>query len=91
LSPLPTAIYGVVLICAALAYTILQTAFMSAHGPNSRLRTAVGNDYKGKLSLACYAAAIPLSFIVQWAAVGLYIFVVLIWIVPDPRIESRLP
>ena len=91
LSPLPTAIYGVVLICAAVAYTILQSAFISGHGPSSRLRAAVGKDFKGKLSLAGYAAAIPLSFVVPWAAVGIYVFVALIWIVPDPRIESRLP
>jgi uncharacterized membrane protein len=91
LSPLPTAIYGVVLTCAALAYIILQAAFVAAHGPNSRLKSAVGKDSKGKLSLACCAAAIPLSFVFQWAAVGLYIFVALVWIVPDRRIESRLP
>jgi uncharacterized membrane protein len=91
LSSLPTAIYGVVLLCAAVAYTILQSAFISGHGPSSRLRAAVGKDFKGKLSLAGYAAAIPLSFVVPWASVGIYVFVALIWIVPDPRIESRLP
>jgi len=90
-TPLPTALYGVVLTCAALAYIILQAAFVAAHGPNSRLKSAVGKDSKGKLSLACCAAAIPLSFVFQWAAVGLYVFVALVWIVPDRRIESRLP
>src|SRR5262249_7690186 len=91
LPPLPTAISGVVLPCPARAYIIPQAAFVAAHGPNSRLKSAVGKDSKGKLSLACCAAAIPLSFVFQWAAVGLYVFVALVWIVPDRRIESRLP
>ena len=78
------------LICAALAYTILQTAFVSAQGPGSRLKAAVGKDLKGKLSMGCYAVAIPLSFASQWGAVALYIFVALVWIVPDRRIESRM-
>ena len=90
LAPLPTAVYGVVLLCAALAYLILQTAFVSAHGAGSRLKAAVGRDLKGKLSMACYAAAIPISIFSQWSAVALYIFVALVWIVPDRRIESRM-
>src|SRR5262249_11300655 len=90
LAPLPTAIYGVVLICAALAYTILQATIISAHGPQSRLKAAIGNDFKGKLSLACYASAIPLSFVIPWGAVALYVVVEVLWLVPDRRIESRL-
>jgi len=90
LAPLPTALYGVVLICAAVAYIILQTAIVSAQGPNSQLKAALGSDFKGKLSLACYAMAIPLSFVSQWVALAIYVFVELIWLVPDPRIESRV-
>jgi uncharacterized membrane protein len=63
---LPTAVYGAVLFLAAIAYTILQTAIVSHHGANSRLATAIGGDAKGKLSMAVYAAAIPLAFVNQW-------------------------
>ncbi|MGH9465686.1 MAG: TMEM175 family protein [Thermoanaerobaculia bacterium] len=89
-APLPTAVYGVVLLLAAVAYTILQKTIVRHHGPDSRLAEAVGGDLKGKLSLASYAAAIPLAFVDSWIAVGLYIFVALLWLVPDRRIESRV-
>lgn len=89
-APLPTAVYGVVLLLAAVAYTILQTTIVAHHGPSSRLATAVGSDKKGKLSLLLYAVAIPSAFVHQWIADGLYVFVVLMWLVPDRRIESKL-
>ncbi len=89
-APLPTALYGVVLLMAAIAYTILQTAIVAHQGPHSKLREALGSDFKGKLSIAAYAAAIPLAFVAPWIAIGLYIFVALLWLVPDRRIESRI-
>src|SRR5262245_16394874 len=89
-APLPTAAYGFVLICAAMSYTILQTTIVGAHGENSKLKAAIGKDFKAKLSLACYFIAICASFLSSWIAVGIYVIVDLIWLVPDRRIESRL-
>ena len=83
---LPTAIYGVVLLGAAIAYTILQTVIVATHG-GERLKAAVGRDRKGKLSLVCYLLAIPLAFVNQWISDALYVTVALIWLVPDTRIE----
>ncbi|MFI5166172.1 MAG: TMEM175 family protein [Thermoanaerobaculales bacterium] len=87
---LPTAVYGGVLLLAALAYTILQRSIIAAQGAASKLGAAVGADAKGKLSLALYAAAIPLAFASQWISDGLYVTVALIWLVPDRRIERML-
>lgn len=89
-APLPTAVYGVVLLLAAVAYEILQSMIVAQQGPTSRLAVAVGNDVKGKLSLALYAIAIPSAFVHQWIADGLYVLVVLMWLVPDRRIELKL-
>jgi uncharacterized membrane protein len=89
-APLPAALYGVVMLLAAVAYTILQTAIIARQGPQSRLREAVRGDVKGKLSLLSYAAAIPLAFVERWISIGIYVLVALIWLVPDRRIESRL-
>ena len=86
----PTAVYGVVLLMAAVAYTILQTTVIAEEGSDSRLAPAVGRDLKGKLSMACYAVAIPLAFLNQWISDALYVLVALIWLVPDRRIERRL-
>jgi uncharacterized membrane protein len=86
---LPTAVYGVVLLLAAIAYTILQTAIIRHEGPRSRLAAAVRNDVKGKISMAMYAAAIPLAFAHQLISDALYVAVALIWLVPDRRIEKR--
>jgi uncharacterized membrane protein len=90
LRPLPTATYGVVLLCAAIAYFILQGSIIRHHGPGSKLAAAVGKDFKGKLSLLCYLAAIPVSFVCPWFAVTIYVFVALVWLVPDRRIEKKL-
>ena len=87
-APVPTAVYGAVLLCAAIAYTLLQTVIVRELGPGSTLAVAVGRDFKGKASLCLYVAAIPLAFVNRWLADALYVAVVLMWLVPDPRIES---
>ena len=86
----PTAIYGVVLLGAALAYFLLQSVIIRSQGPGSRLARAVGGDWKGKLSPVLYAAAIALAFVHQALADLLYVAVALIWLVPDRRIERSL-
>ncbi len=86
----PTALYGVVLLLAAIAYWILQRAIISSQGSNSLLAKAVGRDLKGKLSPLLYALAIPLAFLEQWIAGGLYVLVALMWLVPDRRIVRVL-
>ncbi|MGB8296159.1 MAG: TMEM175 family protein [Polyangia bacterium] len=86
----PAAIYGVVLLMASIAYYILQRSIIAQQGPNSLLATAIGRDWKGKLSPLCYLSAIPLAFVSPWLANGLYVFVALIWLVPDRRIERVL-
>lgn len=87
LEPLPIAIYGFVLFMAAIAYHILQRSIMATDGCSSLLRKAIGADWKGKLSMGLYLAAIALSFIYHWAALAIYVGVALIWLVPDKRIE----
>jgi uncharacterized membrane protein len=87
---LPTAVYGLVLLMAAIAYIILQWTLISLPGANARLREAVGKDYKGKASLAAYAVAIVSAFALPWLALALYALVALMWLVPDPRIESKI-
>jgi uncharacterized membrane protein len=89
-APLPTAIYGVVLLAAAMAYLILQKLIIAQQGPASRLKAAVGKDIKGKLSPLIYIAAIALAFVNQWISDGLYVLVALMWLIPDRRIESKL-
>jgi len=85
---LPTAAYGVVLACAAVSYIILQRRIIAVNGHDSRLAVALGSDFKGKLSLALYLAAIPLAFARPWIAILLYVTVALSWLVPDTRIEA---
>ena len=87
---LPAAGYGVVLLMSALAYWLLQNQIIAAHGSDSVLRRAVGNDRKGKLSQMLYLAAIGLAFVSQWVAIAIYVIVALIWVVPDQRIERIL-
>ena len=89
-APLPTAIYGVILLAAAIAYYILQTLIVREQGENSKLSKALGKDYKGKISPLIYFAAIPLAFVNQWIANALYVLVALIWLIPDRRIESKI-
>jgi len=88
--PLPTAVYGVVLLGAAVAYTILQTAIVRHHeGKNQLLAQAVGNDLKGKLSIAIYVLAIVAAFLHQTISHVLYAAVAIMWLVPDRRIEEK--
>src|SRR5262249_14787250 len=89
-APLPTAVYGGVLIMAAIGYTILVMVLLAEQGPDSRFAQAIGRDRKGKVSLLLYAAAIALAFVNQWFSDALYVTVALIWLVPDRRIESKL-
>jgi uncharacterized membrane protein len=89
-APVPTAVYGVVLLCCAVAWWILQSSIVAVEGPHSTLATAVGKDRKARTSLAMYLAAIPLAFVRPWIADALYVVVALMWLVPDRRIESRL-
>jgi uncharacterized membrane protein len=85
---LPTAAYGVVLACASVSYIILQRQIIAVNGHDSRLAIALGSDFKGKLSLALYLAAIPLAFARPWIAIVFYVTVALSWLVPDTRIEA---
>jgi uncharacterized membrane protein len=89
-APTPAALYGAVLLMAAIAYVILQRAILRAPGGNPVLAAALGRDLKGKLSLVVYAVAIPLSYFNQWFACGFYVLVALVWLIPDRRIERAL-
>jgi len=89
-APLPTAVYGAVLLMAGVAYLILAYTIVAENGPDSQLAQALGRDRKGKLSLVLYAIAIPLAFVNQWISDAIYVAVAAIWLVPDPRIEGRL-
>lgn len=87
---LPTAVYGVVLLMAALAYWLLAHVIVAADGPQSALKRAIGKDRKGTLSVLLYAIAIPLSFVLEALAQAIYVGVALVWLVPDRRIERTL-
>lgn len=86
----PVALYGVVLFMAALAYYILARCLIAEHNANSKLAKAIGNDFKGSMSLAIYATAVPLAFVNSWLSMTLYIVVALMWFLPDRRIEKNL-
>ncbi len=85
-----SALYGVVLLMAAIAYLVLQEVIVASEGPSSVLKKAIGNDWKGKLSLALYLAAIVTSIRWSWAAQAIYVSVALLWLIPDRRIEHAL-
>jgi uncharacterized membrane protein len=87
-APETVAAYGIVLLLAAIAYYILQTLILKAHGPDFPLKVALGRDMKGKISPVLYLSAIALAFVSPWIAVGIYVLVALIWLIPDRRIES---
>ena len=89
-APVPTAVYGGVLLMAGLAFLILEKAIIRHQGEHSKLKAAVGNDVKGKLSAVLYATAIPLAFVNQVIADVIYVGVALMWLVPDRRIETTL-
>jgi uncharacterized membrane protein len=89
-APNPSAAYGVVMLCAAIAYYILAHSLVAAQGPDSRLARAVGRDRKGKISVVLWAIGIGLAFVNPWMAVAIYVGVALMWLVPDKRIEKQL-
>ena len=89
-APIPSAVYGLLLILTALSYLLLQRSILRLEGPQSTLASAVGRDLKGKLSPLGYALAIPLAFVHEWLAWGLYVIVALVWLIPDTRIERRI-
>jgi len=86
----PTAMYGVVLLMAGVAYLILQRRLIAIQGDNSMLARAVGRDLKGKTSAILYLIAIPIAFVNRWISGAIYVFVALMWLVPDRRIERAL-
>jgi len=83
------ALYGFVLFAAAIAYTILVRVLLAAPG-NELLASALGSDFKGKISMVIYVTAIPLAFLRPSLACVLYILVAAIWLIPDRRIERKL-
>jgi len=86
----PTAVYGVVLLMAAIAYFILQRVIIRSQGKKSLLAEAVGRDLKGKASPILYAIAIAMAFVQPWVAYGIYVLVALMWIIPDRRFEQAV-
>jgi uncharacterized membrane protein len=89
-APWPVALYGVLLLFAALAYYLLTKTLIAHHGNDSTLAASIGSDRKGRVSLLLYVAAVPLSFVKPWAACGCYVLVAVMWLLPDPRIEKTL-
>jgi Predicted integral membrane protein len=89
-APWPTALYGAVLLMAAVAYPILQNQIIKTEGEHSKLKQAVGRDYKGKISIVCYFIAICVALILPIIAQVLYVIVALLWLIPDRRIERIL-
>ncbi len=87
---MPTALYGGVLLMAAIAYRVLQQSIIAAEGPASVLESAIARDWKGRLSPLLYLIAIVSTFRVPWLAQALYVLVALMWLVPDRRIEHAL-
>ena len=86
----PVALYGMVLLLAAVAHFILTRALLSIHGRDSVLAIALGRDFKGKVSMVIYLVAIPFAFVNSWFAGALYVLVAVMWLVPDRRIEKTL-
>jgi uncharacterized membrane protein len=86
----PVALYGVIQLLAAIAYFILAHALIDLHGKDSALATALGRDFKGKVSVAIWALAIPLAFLNSWLACGFFVLVAIMWFIPDRRIEGTL-
>jgi uncharacterized membrane protein len=87
-APLPTALYGVVLLLPAIAYYLLALAIIRRHGADSTLAKAIGSDVKGKISPLLYAAGIAVAFVAPWVSIALYTLVAVIWLIPDRRIEN---
>jgi uncharacterized membrane protein len=89
-APMPVAAYGVVLLCAAAAWSILQGRIVRHEGRDSKLREVLGRDWKGKGSVAGYALAVGLAFVLPMISLALYVLFALLWLVPDSRIEARV-
>jgi uncharacterized membrane protein len=89
-APWPVALYGVVLLLSGVAYFILSRALLSLHGEESVLATALGGEFKEKISIVIYMFAIPLAFVNSWLAGALYAVVAIMWLIPDRRIEATL-
>jgi uncharacterized membrane protein len=90
LASIPTAVYGVVLIASGIAYTILTLVIVHTDGPTSKLKAAIGDDFKGKISLVIYAIGITMAFVIPWLGAALYVLVALMWFIPDRRIERSM-
>lgn len=87
----PVALYGIVFLCAAVAYFILVRTLLNHHGKDSLLAKAIGDDFKGKISLVFYALAVVVAFVWPYVSCALYALVAVIWLVPDRRIEKVIP
>ena len=86
----PVALYGIILLLAAIAYSILVQTLLKLNGPDSVLARALGSDFKGKISMVIYLVAIPLAFVSPWIACAIYVMVAVSWLVPDRRIERKI-
>src|SRR6185436_4482950 len=82
----PVALYGTVLLFAAIAYYLLVRLLISLHGADSALGTALGSDFKGKISMVICLVAVPLAFVNSWFACGFYVLIAIMWLVPDRRL-----
>lgn len=89
-APWPVAFYGMVLLLSSIGYFILTLSLLSIHPRDSVLATAIGRDFKGKVSMVIYLAGIPLAFVRPWLAYAIYMFVAVMWLVPDRRIEKTV-
>ena len=86
----PIAVYGIVLLLAAIAYYVLARTLVAHHGPESALAVALGADFKGRISIVIYAVAIAFAFAAPWISCALYVLVALMWLIPDRRFERVL-
>ncbi|TMH27870.1 MAG: DUF1211 domain-containing protein [Betaproteobacteria bacterium] len=89
-APVTVAAYGLVLLCAGIAYFILTRVLLATHGQDSLLAKALGSDFKGKISVVLYLAAVVLAFVQPWISLAIYVLVALMWLVPDRRFERLL-
>jgi uncharacterized membrane protein len=87
----PVAVYGVVQLGAGIAYYLLTRALLAVHSADSRLALALGRDWKGKLSVVAYAVGVAVAFVAPWVALGIYVAVAVVWLVPDRRNERVTP
>lgn len=89
-APVPVAVYGVDLALCAIGFNILTIALHRLHGSETLFARALGNDLKGKISLALYIAAVALTFVNHWIGVSIYVLVAMVWLVPDRRFERLI-